>query len=47
MPAPLGTVIVIAILAAVVFLAVRYLVRKSRRNENDCDGNCGNCPGCH
>lgn len=41
-----GNLIVIAVLLAVVALAVRSLW-KSRRSGGHCDGNCGNCHGCH
>lgn len=42
----LGTIIVIAALAAVVALAVRSLW-KSHRSGGGCDGDCGHCKGCH
>ena len=41
-----GNVIVIAVLAAAVFLAVGSL-RKSRRGRGGCNGDCGSCRGCH
>ena len=46
MPAILGNIIVIAVLIAVVTLAVRSLW-KSRRSGGGCNGDCGNCRGCH
>lgn len=46
MPAILGNIIVIAILAAVAVLAVRS-VWKSRRSSGGCNSDCGNCRGCH
>ena len=46
MPPILGNIIVIAVLAAVVALAVRSLW-KSHKSGGDCNGDCGNCRGCH
>lgn len=45
MPAVLGNIIVIAVLAAVVTLAVRS-IWKSRRSGGGCNGDCGSCRGC-
>ena len=41
-----GEIIVLLILAGVVALAVRSL-RKSRKFGGGCNGDCGNCRGCH
>ena len=46
MPAMLGNFIAIAMLSAVVALAVRSLW-KSRKSGGGCNGDCGNCQGCH
>lgn len=46
MPAILGNIIVVAILAAVVVLAARSLWR-TRKSGGGCNGDCGNCRGCH
>lgn len=46
MPAVLGNIIVIAVLASVVVLAVRSLW-KSHKSGGGCNGDCGNCRGCH
>ena len=46
MPAILGNILVIAALAAIVILAVRSLW-KSRKYGGGCNGDCGNCRGCH
>jgi hypothetical protein len=42
----MGDIIVIAVLGAVVFLAVRSL-RKSKEKGGCCGGNCASCKGCH
>ena len=46
MPGMLGTILVLAVLAAVVFLAARSLWRDHKRGGH-CSGNCGSCRGCH
>ena len=46
MPAILGNIIVTAVLTAVVALAVRSLW-KSHKSGGGCNGDCGNCRGCH
>ena len=46
MPTILGNIIVIAVLIAVVVLAARSLW-KSRKSGGGCNGDCGNCRGCH
>lgn len=46
MTAVLGNIIVIAVLLAVAALAVRSLW-KSHRSGGGCNGDCGNCRGCH
>ena len=46
MSAFFGNIIVIAVLAAAVALAVRSLWR-SHRSGGGCNGDCGNCKGCH
>lgn len=46
MPAILGNIIVIAVLAVVTGLVVRALW-KSRKSGRGCSGDCGNCRGCH
>lgn len=46
MPAVLGNVIVIAVLAAIVALVVRSLW-KARKSGGCCNGDCGNCHDCH
>lgn len=45
MPAFLGNLIVIVILAAAVFLVIRSMVR-SRKEGPHCTGNCSTCGGC-
>lgn len=45
MPAMLGEIIVIAVLAAVVALAVRSLWR-SHKSGGGCSGDCAHCKGC-
>ena len=42
----LGEIIVLLVLAGVVALAVRSLW-KSRKSGGGCNGDCGNCRGCH
>ena len=46
MPPILGNIIVIAVLAVVVALAVRSLWT-SHKSGGGCNGDCGNCRGCH
>lgn len=46
MTAVLGNIIVIAVLFAAAALAVRSLW-KSHRSGGGCNGDCGNCRGCH
>ena len=46
MPAILGNLIVIAVLAAVVALAARSLWREHKRGGG-CSGDCSSCGGCH
>ena len=46
MPPILGNILVTAALAAVVALAVRS-IWKGRKSGGGCDGDCGNCKGCH
>ncbi len=46
MPVVLGNIIVIAVLLAAAALAVRSLW-KSHRSGGGCNGDCGNCRGCH
>ncbi|RKI64315.1 FeoB-associated Cys-rich membrane protein [bacterium 1xD42-67] len=42
----LGEIVVLLVLAGVVALAVRSLW-KSRKSGGSCNGDCGNCNGCH
>ena len=42
----LGEIVVLLVLAGVVALAVRSLW-KSRKSGGGCNGDCGNCHGCH
>nr|WP_325216838.1 FeoB-associated Cys-rich membrane protein [uncultured Oscillibacter sp.] len=42
----LGEIVVLLVLAGVVALAVRSLW-KSRKSGGGCNGDCGNCNGCH
>ena len=46
MPAVFGNMIVIAVLIVVAALAVRSLWR-SHKSGGGCNGDCGNCRGCH
>ena len=46
MPPILGNIIVIAALTAAAALAVRSLW-KSHKSGGGCNGDCGNCRGCH
>lgn len=46
MPAILGNLIVLLVLAAVVVLATRSIWR-SHKQGGHCDGMCANCGGCH
>ncbi|MDO4344619.1 MAG: FeoB-associated Cys-rich membrane protein [Eubacteriales bacterium] len=46
MPAFLGNLIVILLLAAVVFLVIRSMWRKHKEGPG-CTGNCSTCGGCH
>lgn len=46
MPSMLGNAIVITALVLVVALAVRSLW-KSHKTGGHCNGDCGNCGGCH
>lgn len=39
-----GTIIVLVILALLVFLAIRRIVKDRRAGKHSCGGNCGNCP---
>lgn len=46
----LSTLIVAAVLAAVVFLIVRKMIRDKRAGRNSCGCGCGSCPmsgSCH
>nr|WP_325184931.1 FeoB-associated Cys-rich membrane protein [uncultured Oscillibacter sp.] len=45
MPAVLGNIIVLTVLAVAVGLAVRSLW-KSRKSGGGCSGDCGNCGSC-
>lgn len=45
MSAFLGNLIVIVILAAVVFLVIRFMVKSSKEGSH-CTGNCSTCGGC-
>lgn len=42
----MGTVLVAAIVAAAAGLAVRSIY-KDKKAGRGCNGNCGNCKGCH
>lgn len=42
----MGTVVVGAIVLAIVGLAVRSM-HKDEKNGKGCNGNCGSCGGCH
>ena len=42
----LGEIAVVLVLAGVVVLAVRSLW-KSHKSGGGCNGDCGNCKGCH
>ena len=46
MPAVLGNLIVIGALIAAAALAARSLW-KSHKSGGGCNGDCGNCRGCH
>ena len=46
MPGILGTILVLAVLAAVVVRAARSLW-KTHKQGGHCTGNCGACRGCH
>lgn len=46
MPPIVGNIIVIAVLAAVVVLAVRF-IRRDHKSGGGCNGDCGSCRGCH
>ena len=46
MPAVFGNMLVITVLIAVVVLVIRSLW-KSRKSGGGCNGDCGNCRGCH
>ncbi|MBR6897645.1 MAG: FeoB-associated Cys-rich membrane protein [Lachnospiraceae bacterium] len=41
----IGTIIVSIIIATVLALAIRSLIRQ-KRNGRSCCGSCGSCPGC-
>lgn len=41
----LGSVIVVAVLAAVVGLIIRHLVKQKKKGG--CCGSCAGCKGCH
>lgn len=45
MPAFLGNLIVILILAAAVFLIIRSMIRSGKEGSH-CTGNCSTCGGC-
>ncbi|MBP5250732.1 MAG: FeoB-associated Cys-rich membrane protein [Lachnospiraceae bacterium] len=43
----IGTIIVSLILIAVVFFAVRSMIRSKKKGQCSCGGNCGSCSmGC-
>ena len=46
MSAVFGNMVVIAVLIAIAAWAVRSLW-KSHKSGGDCNGDCGNCHGCH
>mgnify|MGYP005749079351 CR=1 FL=1 len=41
-----GTILTALVLAAVIFLVVRGMVRDRRAGKGGCAGNCGACAGC-
>ena len=41
-----GTILTALVLAAVIFLVVRGMVRDRRAGKGGCGGNCGACAGC-
>lgn len=43
----MGTCIVLAGLLAVVFLAVRSVVKEKKQGRAGCGGDCSRCRGCH
>lgn len=48
MPSVVGTAIVVLIVAAACFFAIRSIVRDKKAGKSvQCGGDCRNCRGCH
>ena len=48
MPPIVGSAIVILVVAAACFFAIRSMVRDKKAGKSlQCGGNCKNCKGCH
>lgn len=46
MPTIVANILVLTVLGVVVFLAARSLYKK-KKSSSGCNGNCGQCGGCH
>lgn len=43
----MGTVVVLAVLGAVVALIIRGMIKDKKSGKSACEGDCGHCKGCH
>ena len=43
----MGTIIVLAVLVAIVGLIVRGIIRDKKSGKSSCGGDCSHCRGCH
>ncbi len=43
----MGTVIVLAVLGAIVALIIRSMIKNKKSGEGSCGGDCSRCKGCH
>ena len=43
----MGTIIVLAVLVAIVGLIVRGIIRDKKSRKSSCGGDCSHCRGCH
>ncbi len=41
-----GTIFVLALVAGLVYLSIRSIVKDRRAGKRTCGGNCGACSGC-
>ena len=46
MPSLLASILVLLVLGAIMFFAVRHVVRNAKSKKNSCSGDCSCCGGC-